>query len=254
MILRTFTRNLFRPTKVRRGKPVDIAICIDIECTCDSPVQIQPMELIEIACLKLDLNRIPTVAHQRPGYLDKCPTFHSFVRPTVNPELTVFCQDLTGVYQSTVDKAEPVERVSEKLLDWLKKEQLIDDNLEQKSNFAFASCGNFDLNLLSPLIKKYQFNNDLELPIYFQEWINVKKTFVNHKKEWPKGLYHMLELLGTEPLGRLHSAEDDCKNLARIVECLHTSGCKLHVTSRTYQHRNIPGADDDDDREANNKI
>ena len=243
MILRTFTRNLLRNSRIRKTKPVDITVCIDIECTCDSPVQIYPMEVIEIACLKLDLTKLSTVNGSRNKSilntsLDKSPTFHSYVKPVINPQLTLFCQELTGVFQTTVDKSEPICSVIDKLLDWLRKQDLIDDNNDMKKQFAFASCGNFDLNVLSPIIKECKFKNDLELPIYFKEWINVKKTFVNHKREWPKGLYHMLEVLNEEPSGRLHSARDDCKNLARIIECLHADGCKFHVTSRSEHHSN----------------
>lgn len=229
MILRTFTRNMFRANRATKSQPIDYAICIDIECTCDSPIQIHPMEVIELACLKLDLTKIQKT---RNNHVDHYSTFHQYVRPVINPNLTLFCQDLTGILQSTIDNAEPVEQVVKKLMLWLKDEDLIDDNFERKRNFAFASCGNFDLNLLSPIIRDLQFNNNLELPIYFREWINVKKTFVNHKREWPKGLYHMLEMLGEKPSGRLHSAKDDCKNLARIVECLHLEGCKFNVTSK----------------------
>lgn len=238
MILRTFARGLFRANRALKLEPVDVAVCIDIECTCDSPVQLQPMEVIEIACLKLDLNKIPNRQMSRDGdqmlasSLDKCPTFHSFVKPVINPELTLFCQDLTGVMQSTIDKAPTIDTVIDSLFYWLQAQGLVDRNYSRMRQFAFASCGNFDLNLLSPLVFSHKFKDAPELPIYFREWINVKKTFVNHKRGWPKGLYHMLELLGEEPSGRLHSAVDDCKNLARAIECLHADGCKFHVTNR----------------------
>lgn len=249
MILRSFARNILRFHRAPTTKPVDVAVCIDIECTCDSPIQIHPMELIEVACLKLDLTKLQKNGANKESCLKSCPTFHSFAKPVINPELTLFCQELTGVFQSTVDKADTVDRVTDKLLLWLIEQDIIDGNYKLKQNFAFASCGNFDLTLLSALIKEHKFNNNVELPIYFQEWINVKKTFVNHKKEWPKGLYHMLELLGEEPSGRLHSARDDCKNLARIVECLHADECKFHVTSRTGHNRYNSG-----NNNANNKL
>lgn len=236
MLLRTFTRSLIRRNRglTNRHQPVDYAVCIDIECTCDEPTQIYPMEVIELACLKLDLKKIQARKHDDGIELNSTihPCFHSYVRPVVNPELTLFCQELTGIMQETVNKAETIDKVVNDLLLWLKEQNLIDDNYSNTENFAFASCGNFDLNLLSPIISDCQFNNHHELPIYFREWINVKKTFVNHKGEWPKGLYHMLELLDENPIGRIHSAMDDCKNLAKVVECLQQEGCKFYVTNR----------------------
>lgn len=147
--------------------------------------------------------------------------------------MSLFCQELTGIQQADVENAQQLNSVINDLILWLQKEDLIDNKLERKAQFAFASCGNFDLNLLTPLIRANRFNNNnLEVPIYFKEWINVKKTFVNHKKEWPKGLYNMMELLGNEPYGRLHSARDDCLNLAKVIECLHQDGAEFHITNR----------------------
>lgn len=196
-------------------KPIDLAVCVDIECTCDSPVQLEPMEVIEIACIKLDLTK-------SANNIDQCPSFHSYVKPKSQPQLTMFCKELTGITQSTIDKSDNIDTVTSKLINWLQREDLLDSNFQRKGNFAFASCGKLDQNILSPIISE-AFN--LNLP-----WINVKKTFVGHKSQWPKSLYHMLELLGEEPSGRLHSAQDDCKNLAKIVDSLHRDGCKFHVT------------------------
>lgn len=240
MILRTITRNLLRSNRTLGfpKKPINYAVCIDIECTCDSPLQIHPMEVIELACFKLDLTKLNKENRNDP--IDDQSIFHHYVKPTVNPNLTFFCQDLTGILQPTVDQSETIDKIVVKLLKWLQDINLVDDNYEKKEEFAFASCGNFDLKLLSPIIRDCQFNKNLELlPIYFKEWINVKKTFVNHKREWPRGLYHMMELLGEEPSGRIHSAMDDCKNLARVVECLHLDGCKFHVTNKLCYNNNI---------------
>lgn len=233
MILRTFSRNLLKLNRqIGLSKPLDYAVCIDIECTCDTPLQIYPMEVIEIACIKLNLK---PKTNDLTNDLAHCPLFHSYVRPVINPKLTLFCQDLTGILQPIVDRADTIEKVVENMMNWLKEQNLVDGNYAKKEEFAFASCGNFDLNLLSPIIKDCQFNNNQELPIYFREWINVKKMFVNHKREWPKGLYHMLELLDEKPSGRLHSAKDDCINLARVIECLHFKGCNFHVTNKVSQ-------------------
>lgn len=244
MLLRTFRRNLLR-SRPDKLKPVNYAVCIDIECTCDSPVQLHPREIIEIACLKIDLIkerkgdepliRAPISqgpSSGKPHPLMDYPKFHSFVKPVFNPELTVFCQQLTGVMQSTVDKAQLVESMTNSLCTWLREQNLIDENLNPKEEFAFASCGNFDLGILAPIMRQCKFRDGLDLPVYFTEWINVKKTFFNHRKEWPKSLYHMLEILGEEPSGRLHSAENDCRNLARIIECLRSDGCVLRITNR----------------------
>lgn len=235
MILRNSVRHLYKPASMYRktnAKSADRLVCIDIESTCDSPTQISPMEIIEIACLKVD-----TSSQQRDFESSNCSTFHRYIRPIHHPKLTLFCQDLTGILQSTVDKAEKIDKVSLDLIDWLKNNDLINDQFDNISNFSFASCGNFDLNMLSSALSKHIFNNTSlyqghELPIYFKEWVNVKKTFVNHKREWPKNLYNMMDILGEKPSGRLHSALSDCKNLAQVVNKLCLDGCKFYPNSK----------------------
>lgn len=243
MLLRNMVRTYLRPSMIgQTWKSFDQILCLDIECTCDSPVQIHPMEIIEIACIKLDLNKTKPFNDS----IQTSHMFHSYVKPVINPELTLFCQELTGIMQSTVEKADDINIVLKNFLKWLKDSSLIDENLEKNKEFAFATCGNFDLINIYPLFEDYLLKNDQiknesnnhnQIPIYFKEWINVKRTFVNHKREWPKTLYNMMALLGEEPSGRLHSAKDDCRNLARVVECLHQNGCKFYVTNR--MKRNI---------------
>lgn len=231
MLLRSFTRNLLKLNKlVDASKYVNQAICIDIECTCDTPDQIQPMEIIELACIKIDLTRRPSSIQK-----DKQVTtdqFHSFVRPVINPELTTFCQELTGITQQVVDKSETIDIVIAKLLSWMVKQDLVDESLTSRDNFSFASCGNFDMKLLTPLVKDCLLEKKVELPDYFNRWINVKKTFLNHRDQWPRTLFHMLELLDESPEGRPHSALDDCTNLAKVVRGLHRDGCKFSPTTR----------------------
>lgn len=230
MLQRTFTRNLLRLNKlVDQSRLVDYAVCIDIECTCDTPVQIHPMEIIELACLKIDLNNPKTTGQKKlPSTF---PQFHSFVRPVINPNLTDFCQDLTGITQQVVDKSDTIDRVVPRLLLWLEEQNLVDKHLTCREKFSFASCGNFDMKLLSPIVRDHLLDKKLQLPDYFNQWINVKKIFVNHKDQWPKSLYHMLEMLDKSPEGRPHSALDDCTNLAQVVERLNRDGCKFYPTT-----------------------
>ena len=50
--------------------------------------------------------------------------FHFFVRPTINPILSEFCHNLTGISQETVDNAETFEIVHQKFLEWMSHHQL----------------------------------------------------------------------------------------------------------------------------------
>ena len=50
--------------------------------------------------------------------------FHSFVRPTINPVLSEFFHNLTGITQETVDTAETFGIVHKKFVSWLSDHQL----------------------------------------------------------------------------------------------------------------------------------
>ncbi|MEZ4981798.1 MAG: exonuclease domain-containing protein [Saprospiraceae bacterium] len=45
--------------------------------------------------------------------------FNAFVRPVVNPMLSSFCQELTGINQVQVNRASRFDRVVEDFLDWI---------------------------------------------------------------------------------------------------------------------------------------
>lgn len=204
-------------------KPLKQLVSIDLECTCDSPVQIYPMEIIELACIKVDLANL--TSHEEP--------FHEYVRPVVNPQLTLFCTDLTGILQSVLDESDDISVVVKRLLQWMNKQNLIsDDYQEKKEQFSFVSCGNYDMNCLQPALNKYYESQGKETPDFFKEWINIKKPFVQITHQWPRGLYHMLEILEESATGNLHSAIDDCKNLAKVIQVLDKRGCEFFITSR----------------------
>lgn len=73
---------------------------------------------------------------------------------------------------------------------------------------------------------------NFELPSYFRTWINIKKSFIDHKKHWPKSQAYLLEYFNIDPIGRAHSGIDDCHNLAAIVRELIKDGYVFQKNSR----------------------
>lgn len=82
------------PVLVPPPPPGSRIVVLDLEATCDSPVQTDPMEIIEIGAVVLDPATWTVVAE-----------FQQHVRPVVHPALTAFCTTLTGIGQATVDAA-----------------------------------------------------------------------------------------------------------------------------------------------------
>ncbi|CAF1273575.1 unnamed protein product [Adineta steineri] len=66
-------------------------LVLDFEATCEANQKLQPSEIIEFPVLKIN------------GHTFECESiFHTYVQPTVHPQLTRFCTDLTGITQSMV--------------------------------------------------------------------------------------------------------------------------------------------------------
>lgn len=72
---------------------LQILLVLDFEATCEKDSKTFLNEIIEIPVVMLDLSRNRVIAE-----------FHRYVKPVVNPKLTPFCTELTGITQ--VFKAE----------------------------------------------------------------------------------------------------------------------------------------------------
>ena len=160
-------------------------------------------------------------------------TFQTYVKPTIDPQLTEFCTELTGITQEQVDQGVTIQDAMRQVHMFLGKAGLF------SSEFIFMSCGDFDGNHLLKEAKEKEFF----VPNYFKRWINIKKAFPIHKfdaskqpydftnmntihrcKPTVRGMPQMLSQCGLELEGRHHSGIDDAKNLARVAINLMEDG------------------------------
>jgi len=181
-------------------------IILDLEATCwgrnnkhlgnkTLKNKIGNQEIIEIGALKID-----------PDLNTAIDSFQCIVKPKLNPELSTFCKDLTGITQSDISNAESFDRVFAKLSLWASTET------------SFASWGSFDRNLL-----KLEFDrNNIESPTWFKWHHNIKKVYSNicnpaHKKSTLRSAINHLNL---EFVGTPHSAYADCVNAWKVYKTL----------------------------------
>jgi inhibitor of KinA sporulation pathway (predicted exonuclease) len=68
-----------------------------------------------------------------------CDPFHFYIKPTVVPELSEFCTELTGIEQSTVDSGITIDKCLSALDDWM-----IENGFTTK-NSTIVTCGQWDL-------------------------------------------------------------------------------------------------------------
>lgn len=198
-----------RPSHIQRIKNDFDYLCIlDFEATCNdvSPAP-KPQEIIEFPTLLLN---VTTKEIEN--------TFHYYIRPDVNPTLTSFCTELTGISQDTIDAS-----TSMSIFDALQSHQVwlteagvsteIHGEGESKPRFCYVTCGDWDLQTCLP--RQLEYHNH-KAPHMFHSWINIKRPFSNLYSTKAGGMTSMLKTLCLDLIGRHHSGIDDCRNIARI--------------------------------------
>jgi len=189
-------------------QPFKYYCVIDYEATCEEGGGLDyPNEIIEFPAVLL---RSWTNA-----IIDE---FHEYVKPVNQPILTQYCKDLTGITQEQVDKADYFPEVLERFERWL---SLYSEFPYQ--NICFVTDGPWDIR---DFIRKQCVVSQIERPIYFYKWNNLRKTFKHfYKLDNQKRLNEMLEYLGMTFEGHEHCGLDDTRNITRIVQCMLASKC-----------------------------
>lgn len=167
-------------------------IVFDLEATCwegRPPNMVQ--EIIEIGALKLD----------RYGELHGA--FNRFVRPVVNPTLSLFCRKLTSIDQVAVNRAETLPKVLADFQDWA----------EEDDECLFCSWGSFDKNIIRQNAGLHKMEADWIEPNH----LNIRKQY-HDIRGWStyRGLKKVVELEGFEFTGVYHRAISDAENLAKV--------------------------------------
>ena len=178
---------------------IEYYLVLDFEATCDESKTPKPQEIIEFPVLKVNA---ATMAIEG--------TFHTYVRPTAHPILTPFCTRLTGITQEMVNGKPSLLEVLNMFDQWMVTEKLKDN-----TNICFVTCGDWDLKTMLPIQCKHL---EVDVPLYFRKWMNIKKAFLSITGSRAISMVHMLEQLGLTLEGRHHSGIDDSKNIAKILK------------------------------------
>jgi ERI1 exoribonuclease 3 len=121
-------------------------------------------------------------------------------------------------FQETVDLADEFPLVWSQFQAWLKSLGA----LEKPTDYAFLTCGDWDLKTMLPEQLAYTATIhpefDPTIPPPMDCWINIKKSFIGHYKVRKSGMGSILHYLKLGLEGRHHSGIDDCKNISRIVK------------------------------------
>lgn len=142
-------------------------------------------------------------AYMYTPYGEEIGEYNRFVRPKLNPNLSAFCQELTGIEQEAVDRARSFRDVVEEFQDWI---GVFDES------YLLCSWGGFDRDMLRRDCALHQVDE-----YWTDDYINLKAQYREiNRLSAPIGLAKAIRREGMEFEGSHHRAIDDAANLARI--------------------------------------
>lgn len=175
---------------MKRPQPAGNVLVIDLEATCEEGAPSWLYEVIEIGAVLV-----------RDGAKENF--WQSFVRPAVNPQLTPFCRELTGIRQEDVDAAEGFASVVGQFAEWLGGLGVT----------AWGSWGASDARLLADECARHGKPNPLE----GIQHINIKKDFAKRRGIRQVGLRKATELAGLPESEGHHRALSDAVAAAALL-------------------------------------
>jgi 3'-5' exoribonuclease 1 len=148
------------------NRNVDFFVVIDFEATCEArnPPDYKH-EIIEFPAVLVSSADPPRVVD----------IFHAYCRPVINPTLSDFCRELTGIEQSTVDVAATFPEVHERFLRWME----VEHRLGVEHTFCIITDGPFDMGRFLYLQSQHL---GMTFPTYAKTWVNLRKAFANFYK------------------------------------------------------------------------
>ena len=166
-------------------------ILFDIEATCwDGYHSNGIQEFIELGAIAID------------RFGEETGSFVEYIRPEINPVLSQYCRDLTGISQEEVNAAGTFEEVYDKFENWVQPEP----------DTWFVSWGSFDKEILNETCDRF-----FSEPSMIQNHLDLRRAFTGMKNLSPhtslvKALEHEEWAFEGEP----HRAMPDTQNMTLI--------------------------------------
>jgi inhibitor of KinA sporulation pathway (predicted exonuclease) len=174
-------------------------LVVDLEATCSSDYSILPesMEIIEIGAVWVSLQG------------EFIGQFQRYVRPILNPVLTPFCRDLTGIEQYEIDRASIWSEVAVDFGRFVAQ--------FNSSRSYWGSWGNYDKKQVERECDRHQVENPL-LDIPHE---NLKSSFAKNRKIKQVGMATALKIVGLSMKGEHHRAISDAFNIVQLLPACH---------------------------------
>ena len=186
----------------------DHLVVVDLEATCwdDSQDRRADMETIEIGAVKFDGDLLHAAESHVHAKLMAADEFQVYIRPVVEPTLSGFCTELTGITQEQVDSGIPFTEAFGLFAEWAGERPIL------------ASWGHFDIAQLGKDCRRH----GITTPFWVSsvEHINLRARFEDYIGFQCQYISDGIAALELEFEGRSHSGLDDARNAARILAYL----------------------------------
>ncbi|XP_028305792.1 3'-5' exoribonuclease 1 [Gouania willdenowi] len=199
----------------------DYICVVDFEATCEEYNRSDYLhEIIEFPMVLINTHTLEIV-----------DTFREYVKPELNPQLSDFCVNLTGITQKMVDEADTFVVVLRRVVAWLQEREL-----GTKYRYAILTDGAWDMSKFLNIQCRI---SRIRHPAFLRKWINLRKFYKNFYNFYRMhmNLTLMLEKLGMKYEGRLHSGLDDSRNIGRIAVRMLQDGCQLRINEHMHEGR-----------------
>lgn len=183
-------------------------VCVlDFEATCEDNCPSYQNEIIEFPAvlMRLDVDKLVKISE-----------FQQYVKPIINPVLSKFCTELTGITQEQVNRGVTLKEADRLFMEWISTHVNFGTD-----KFMVWTCGQWDLKVCAKI--DYPAKG-VSVPHVFNKFVNVKFVFDRFYRQKSYGMTNMLKVLDIELEGRHHSGIDDCKNIAKIVQRMVDDG------------------------------
>lgn len=180
-------------------------LLIDFEATCKKDQKIHNQEIIEFP-VKLITADGKDVAE-----------FHKFVKPIMNPLLTEFCKELTGIDQKTVNDAQGWADV------WCEFNMFLFEHGINGTNTVTFTFGDWDLKTMLPCQMKMYSSMYIpkgmnRIPTVLKTWINLKSVYQEVYNESVGSLSDMVTKANLEFVGTPHSGISDTRSMTAVLK------------------------------------
>ncbi|KAI8804195.1 ribonuclease H-like domain-containing protein [Cladochytrium replicatum] len=209
------------------SQPYAYYCVMDFEATCERDAQDYPNEIIEFPVVLVDGATHEVAAE-----------FHQYVRPVINPTLTDFCKELTGITQLQVDSAQTFPDVLKDLESWLSKH-----DTPPFRNIVFVTDGPWDLRdffrkqLSHSNANRPPSDPPLQRPEYLSRFVDLRKLVAVTYGAKRRKITDTLSWMGMEFEGREHSGIDDARNIARILMWIMKDGVAVRDNALIVKRR-----------------